>query len=76
MQLITITIKVKARAKTRAITSAPDGSLIVSTNAVPAEGQANDDVIAMIAERYGVSRSCVTIKRGHRSARKTIQILA
>lgn len=51
-----------------------DGSLLVYVRAIAAEGKANDALIKLVAEYYSVSKSHVTIVRGHTSKHKVIEV--
>ena len=46
----------------------------VRVHAAPADGEANEDVIRLLAYHFDVPKSRVTIIRGHRSRQKLIEI--
>jgi hypothetical protein len=48
--------------------------LVVSVNAPPVDGKANEAVVRVLAETFGVPRSAVTIVRGETGRKKTIRI--
>lgn len=51
-----------------------DGSLTVFLRERAVEGAANDGLIRVIAEHFGVPRSRVTIARGHTSRTKLVDV--
>jgi len=51
-----------------------DGSLKVSVSVPATKGQANKAVIVLLAKWADVTAEAVSIVKGHRSRRKTIQI--
>jgi uncharacterized protein len=52
-----------------------DGVLHVWLTSAPVEGMANRELIALLADRYGVARSRVRIVSGRASRRKLLEIL-
>jgi uncharacterized protein len=67
-------VHVRPRASTSALAGLHDGVLAVRVAAPPADGQANDAVIALIATTLGVRVSAVEIVRGASSRRKKIRV--
>jgi hypothetical protein len=51
-----------------------DDRLRVAVRAAPVGGEANDAVIAALAEAFGVPRSAVRVVRGASARRKTIDV--
>ena len=64
----------RPRASRSALAGVHDGVLAVRVCAPPAEGQANDAVIELLATTFGVRASAVEIVRGASSRRKLIRI--
>jgi len=60
-----VTVHVQPRASKNAVgeTDAA-GRLRVAVTAAPADGQANDAVIALLADHFRVPRSAITLERG------------
>ncbi len=52
-----------------------DGGLIVYVRERAIEGAANDAVVRLVAAHFGVSPSRVTIRRGHTSKYKTLEVV-
>ncbi len=70
-----ITVHVTPRAARPGVERLPGGEYRVAVAAPPHEGRANDEVIASLADHFGVSRGRLRIVRGHRGRRKVIEIL-
>jgi len=51
-----------------------DGTLIVFVRERAIDGAANVAVVKIVAAHFGVSPSRVTIRRGHSSKRKTLEV--
>jgi uncharacterized protein (TIGR00251 family) len=51
-----------------------DGSLKVRLKAPPVRGEANRELVSLLAGRFGVAESAVRIVRGHTSRVKTVSI--
>ncbi|MBF0558819.1 MAG: YggU family protein [Nitrospirae bacterium] len=71
---IIIEVKVAPRSSKVGIAGVMDNMLKVKLTAPPVDGAANDQLIELLAETYGVSKSNVTILRGETSKRKTVKI--
>lgn len=67
-------VKVKPNSKQQNIQEAADGSLIVHLKSPPVDGKANEELIKLLAEKFQVSKSQITIKSGLSSRRKLIEI--
>lgn len=74
-----VRIKVTPKARHAAIGDSmadPDGSLRlkVAVTAIPAEGAANDAVIALLAKEWRLPKSALTIAAGAADRRKIVRI--
>lgn len=68
-----IEVKVKPNARTRALER--DGSVWRATlRSPPADGKANAELVALVAERFGVRKAQVSIRRGASGRIKLVQI--
>lgn len=67
-------VTVKPHAKRQCVEPLPDGSYRVAVSAPPAEGKANEAVIAALAVHFSVPKSAVRIVRGHRGKKKLVEI--
>ena len=70
----TISIRVVPRSRREAVDPERDGRLVVRTRAAPVDGSANDRVVELLAEHFGVRRRQVEIVSGHRSRTKTVRV--
>lgn len=69
-----INVRVIPRARQNKVTVDSDGTVRVHTVAAPADGQANDAVIKMLAKYYDVPKTSIKIIRGQTSRDKVIEI--
>lgn len=67
-------VKVKPGARADKVEVLEDGSLRVSVKAPPVDGKANEAVIGLLADHFGVRRSDVTLKRGASGRDKVFEI--
>jgi uncharacterized protein (TIGR00251 family) len=67
-------VKVKPNSKKQHIEEAADGSLTVHLKSPPVDGKANAELIQLLAKKFGVSKSQVTIKTGLSSKHKLVEI--
>jgi len=68
-----IQVKVKPNSRTEEI-SREGNNFIVKVKEPPKEGKANQAVIKLLAEHFGVSKSQVRILSGFRSKNKVIEV--
>jgi hypothetical protein len=71
---VTIDIAVKPRSSREGVGPVQADRLVVAVNAPPVDGKANEAVVRVLAETFGVPRSAVTIVRGETGRKKTIRI--
>jgi uncharacterized protein (TIGR00251 family) len=69
-----IEIKVKPNARNSLLTQAADGSWLAQLKAAPAEGKANQELIALVARQFGCAKAAVTIKSGAAGRLKRVRI--
>ncbi len=69
-----LTVKVKPGAKKEGISITPDGSLEVRVSAPPEKGKANERLIELLAEHFGVAKSRISIVSGHTQRQKVVEI--
>ncbi len=68
-----IQVKVKPNSRTEEVSQEGD-SFIVKVKEPPKEGKANQAVIKLLAEHFGISQSQVRILSGFRSKNKVIEV--
>jgi len=71
---IRIEIKVEPRGSKKAIAGVLGNSLKVKLTAPPVEGAANEQLIELLADAFGVKKSAVRIVRGQSSKNKLVEI--
>ena len=71
---VTLDIAVKPRSSREGVGPVQGDRLVVAVNAPPVEGKANEAVVRVLAETFGVPRSRVAIVRGETGRRKTVRI--
>ncbi len=69
-----ILVKVKVNSKTESL--AREGNIfIVRVSEPPREGKANQAVIKLLAQQFGVSKSKIRILKGFKSKNKLVELL-
>ncbi len=68
-----IQVKVKPNSRTEEVSQEGD-SFIVKVKEPPKEGKANQAVIKLLAEHFGISQGQVRILSGFRSKNKVIEV--
>ena len=69
-----IQVKVKPRAKASEFAQAADGTWVAKLKAAPVDGKANEELVALIAARFGCRKADVIIKAGASGRTKLIRI--
>lgn len=69
-----VRVRIKPGAKAESVELRPDGSLRIQVKAPPVEGKANEAVVALLADYFGVKRSAVTLKHGASSRDKVFEL--
>ncbi|MBW4502881.1 MAG: DUF167 domain-containing protein [Scytonema hyalinum WJT4-NPBG1] len=67
-------VKVKPNSKIQKIEEQADGSLSVRLKSPPVDGKANEELIKLLAEKFDVPKSHITIKSGLSSRQKLVEI--
>ena len=70
-----ISVKVKTNAKENAVKAVDSTHYSVRVNAAPAQGKANNALIELLAEHFGIPRSRIVIVSGFSAHMKVIEIL-
>lgn len=69
-----IQVKVKPRSRESALQPQPDGTYLALLKSPPVEGEANAELVALLARHFGTSRAAVRIKTGAGSRLKRVTI--
>ena len=74
MQVTTIQVKVKPRARVSLLTPEEGGAWLAQVKSPPVDGKANEELIALFARHFGCRKSAVSIKSGASARTKLVQI--
>lgn len=69
-----VKVKVKPGSNREGVREVSEGEIEVRVSVPPERGKANERVIQLIAEHYGVRKSAVRILRGETSREKLVEI--
>jgi uncharacterized protein len=67
-------VRVVPRASKPGVAGLRGGALLVRLQSAPVEGAANDELIALLAQTFGVSRGDVTIASGKHAKLKRVML--
>jgi uncharacterized protein (TIGR00251 family) len=70
----TIRVNVKPNARSSELTLQDDGTWLARLKAPPVDGKANEELIRLVAEHFGVRKAEVKIKSGAASRLKLLEI--
>jgi len=71
---VIIEIKVEPRSSRAEVSGTLGEALKVKLTSPPVEGEANKQLIEVLAKKFGVKKGAITIIRGETSKRKTVRI--
>jgi hypothetical protein len=71
---ITVKIRVDPRSSQRGIGGIVGDTIKVKVNAPPVGGAANEELVEILSEEFGVKKTAIRIIRGHSSRDKVIEI--
>jgi uncharacterized protein (TIGR00251 family) len=71
---VSFAVRVIPRAARDAVAGVRDGALLVRLSAPPVEGAANEALVALLAQQFGVPRRDVAIVSGHASRDKRVAL--
>lgn len=71
----TIIVKVVPRSKKQGVEMVARDRYVARVAAPPTDGKANAALVALLAEHFGIAKSCVHIRRGHTSRHKVCEII-
>ena len=72
--MATLQIKVKPNARVSSLEQAADGSWLARLKAPPVDGQANEELIALVARQFACRKAAVSIKSGASGRMKLVKI--
>jgi uncharacterized protein (TIGR00251 family) len=71
---VVLQIRVKPGARASSLEEAPDGTWQAQIRARPVEGKANEELIGLVAARFGCRKADVTIKAGSTGRMKLVKV--
>lgn len=72
--MLKIWVTVKPQAKNEEVRKIAEGEYVALVRAPAREGEANEALIALLADHFSVPKSSVKIIRGQRSRKKLVEI--
>jgi uncharacterized protein (TIGR00251 family) len=70
----TIQVRVKPNARASELVEEADGSFTARVRAAPVEGKANEELIALVARRFGCPKAAVSIRSGAGGRTKLVRV--
>jgi uncharacterized protein (TIGR00251 family) len=71
-----IRVRVKPRSSISAIERADDGTYVARIRSAPVEGEANKELVALVARHFGCRKSAISITSGATARTKLLKIAA
>jgi len=76
MATLILQVKVKPKARTSSLVQATDGTWLARLKSPPVEGRANEELVALVAERFHCRKAAVAIKSGASGRTKLVKVEA
>jgi uncharacterized protein (TIGR00251 family) len=73
-QPVVLQVKVKPNARVSKLEQAENGTWLAQLKAVPVDGKANEELIALISKHFDCRKSAVTIKSGASGRMKLVRV--
>jgi hypothetical protein len=70
----TIQVKVKPNARASGLEQQADGTWLAKIKAQPIDGKANEELVRLVADRFGLRKAQVSIRSGASGRMKLVQI--
>lgn len=70
----TIEVRVKPNSARAALETDGEGHYVARVRAAPVEGKANEELIALIADHFGLRKAQVSIRHGSGGRRKLVEL--
>jgi uncharacterized protein (TIGR00251 family) len=72
--MATLQVKVKPNARASSLEQLADGSWLAQLKSPPVDGKANEELIALVANRFGCRKAAVSIKSGASGRMKLVKV--
>ena len=69
-----IQVRVRPNARSSELVEAPDGTWTARLRSPPVDGRANEELVALVAERFGRPKSAVSIRVGATGRTKLVRV--
>lgn len=76
MNDVILQVKVKPRARVSELSQVADGTWVARLKAPPVDGKANEELVALVAEKFQCRKAAVTIKAGASGRMKLVSVAA
>ena len=70
-----ISVTIVPRSSKNELSKLEDGSYRARVTSPPVDGKANEALVKLVSDFFGIPKSCVLIVRGLKSKTKTLEIL-
>jgi uncharacterized protein len=74
MGAVMLQVKVKPGARVSELSQAADGTWVAKLKAPPVDGKANEELVALVAEKFQCPKAAVTIKAGTSGRTKLVKV--
>jgi uncharacterized protein len=74
MTTVTLRVRVKPRARVASLVQGSDGAWVAQLKSPPVDGKANGELVALVAEHFGVPRAAVSIRAGATGRTKLVRV--
>ena len=71
---VTLKIKVETRSSRKGISGLMGDAIKIRVNSPPAGGAANEELIEVLSEEFGIKKTSIKILRGRSSRNKVVEI--
>jgi uncharacterized protein len=74
MTSVNLKVKVKPNARSSSLAQMPDGTWVAKLKSPPVDGRANEELIALVADRFRCRKDDVVIKAGASGRTKLLRV--
>ncbi|HEY6928069.1 MAG TPA: DUF167 domain-containing protein [Thermoanaerobaculia bacterium] len=74
MRSVTLRVRVKPNARSSSLERQPDGTWVAKLKSPPVDGKANQELIALVAQRFRCHKAAVRVKAGASGRLKLLEV--
>jgi len=74
MASLTLRVKVKPNARASSLEQLPDGTWVARLKSPPVDGKANQELVALVADRFRCRKAAVHVKAGASGRLKLLEV--